>query len=158
MGLRFVVFCSVLVVLVLHIAVLAWLVLPRRGSRKEEAREIGGDGGAMMPAVQGCDPQSSGARGRPDGVYGPVTKPIIIVLFVVMAVGLLMMVLAPANGSCEERVGSMLVDIGSFLTSLMICFVIFPNSAIQLIADWAALRNKCVTFTSLCICLSFLES
>ncbi|XP_062195269.1 uncharacterized protein LOC133898581 [Phragmites australis] len=101
------------------------------GGRKTEAREeIGGGGDAKRPVAQGRRSENTGTRGRQDGV-GPITAHVLIFLIMVMVLGMLMQVLAPEKESCEGRVGSMLVDVGSFLYSLMFCFIVSPNFLIQ---------------------------
>ncbi|CAO2169060.1 unnamed protein product, partial [Urochloa humidicola] len=140
-GMLFLVLVFVVAALVLLVVVLRQLVRCRRGAnRKGEAQEIGGDGSVTMPAAQGT---------RDGVIYGPVTKPIAIVLFVVMAVGLLMVVLAPAKGLYQQRIGTMLVHVGSFLLSLMFCLVIFPRSAIETTAAWVEVRKACAEVATL---------
>ncbi|CAL5006269.1 unnamed protein product [Urochloa decumbens] len=105
--------------------VAALLLLRRRASRNALAREIGRDEGTKRPATQSPE-NTRGRRGR-DGLCGPVTTPIIAFFLVLLAVGVLMEGLAPAKGSCASRVGSMLTDIGCFVTSVLFCFVIFQT-------------------------------
>ncbi|KAL6596109.1 hypothetical protein ACP70R_047473 [Stipagrostis hirtigluma subsp. patula] len=110
------------------------ILLCRFRSRMAEARDvpqIGGGGGGKSPAAQPRRHQSAGARGCQDGLYGPVPIPIVVLLFVAVAVGLLMQDIAPAKGSREERVGSMLVDAGIFLHSVVVCFFVFPGFVIR---------------------------
>ncbi|CAL5012442.1 unnamed protein product [Urochloa decumbens] len=104
------------------------LLLRRRASRNAVAREIDEDEG--RPATQ--SPENTRGRRHRDGLCGPVTTPILAFFLVLVAVGVLMEELAPGKGSCASRVGSMLTDIGCFLTSVLFCFVIFPNFLINL--------------------------
>ncbi|CAO2210930.1 unnamed protein product [Urochloa humidicola] len=113
-------------------ALLLLLLLRRRASRNRNAaaREIGGDEGTKRPATQ--SPENTRRRRGRDGLCGPVTTPILAFFLVLIVVGVLMEELAPAKGSCASRVGSMLTDIGCFLTSVLYCFDIFPNFFINL--------------------------
>ncbi|KAG2578715.1 uncharacterized protein LOC120678622 [Panicum virgatum] len=61
-----------------------------------KAREIGGDGGAKEPAAQPCRRESTEACGFLARLYDPIPMPIVVSLFMVLALGLLMQELAPA--------------------------------------------------------------
>ncbi|KAL6598477.1 hypothetical protein ACP70R_046176 [Stipagrostis hirtigluma subsp. patula] len=109
------------------------------GSRKAQARENG-----ETPAAQRRRPQSTGARGRQGGVYGPVTPLILFVLHMVAVVGLLVQVLAPAEESRQGRIGSILADIGSFLSSVAFC-IISDNFVIRLRVTYASMSGRVIS-------------
>ncbi|EAZ07010.1 hypothetical protein OsI_29259 [Oryza sativa Indica Group] len=102
--------------------VVTWRLLgrPRRGGRARE---------------RGRGDVTGERRRRQEGGLGRVVQfALFSVCFAV--VGLLLQELAPEEkGSIQEKVGSVLADIGLFANSVMICFVVAPNLLIFLARD-----------------------
>lgn len=91
-----------------------------------------GGGEAMRPAVQGRRPGSNEEGIYLNGLCGPLSLRIFLVLWVFMAVSLVIQMHEPAKGSCAAKVSSVLGDVGCFFHSVMFCSIIFPNYVTQL--------------------------
>ncbi|TVU06001.1 hypothetical protein EJB05_49188 [Eragrostis curvula] len=100
---------------------------PAGRAAEVQGASIGGKvGDAKRPATQPRRPESTGEHGFLSQLYAPIPAPMVILLFWVIAVGMLMEGRGLPKGSFAD-VGSILVDIGIFIHSVMFCFFIFPN-------------------------------
>lgn len=90
---------------------------------------------AVAAVQRGRGDVTGESRRRQEGGLGRVVQfALFSVCFAV--VGLLLQELAPEEkGSIQEKVGSVLADIGLFANSVMVCFVVAPNLLIFLARD-----------------------
>ncbi|KAL6598560.1 hypothetical protein ACP70R_046259 [Stipagrostis hirtigluma subsp. patula] len=100
------------------------------------ALEVGSGGDSKRPEAQRRRPESSGARTRARCAY------VLLTSFMIGTVCMLMLFLAPAKDSSERRrVVFMLADIGCFLHSVTLCFVVFSEILIPVRAMYAKLKH-----------------
>ena len=82
---------------------------------------MGVDINPTRPAARRALPESTRAHGRlEDALFGPVTARIYLASCVLMVVGFLMLMLAPAR-SYPERAGYVVAEIGWFLHLVAFC-------------------------------------
>ncbi|PUZ51438.1 hypothetical protein GQ55_6G186700 [Panicum hallii var. hallii] len=127
----------------LYLAILALVGHLVNRRHKGEAREalVGGARDATRPAKRRPLAESIRARGRQeDALYGPVTGGIYLASCVLMVVGFLMLMLAPAR-SYPERAGYVVAEIGWFLHSAAFCFIICPALSVQWRSTYAKLKE-----------------
>ncbi|KAL6596189.1 hypothetical protein ACP70R_047553 [Stipagrostis hirtigluma subsp. patula] len=100
------------------------------------ALEVGSGGDSKRPEAQRRRPESSGARTRARCAY------VLLTSLMIGTVCMLMLLLAPAKDSSERRrVVFMLADIGCFLHSVTLCFVVFSEILIRVRAMYAKLKH-----------------
>jgi hypothetical protein len=103
--------------------------------------QVGGARDATRPAARRPHAESIRARGhQEDALYGPVTGGIYLASCVLMVVGFLMLMLAPAR-SYPERAGYVVAEIGWFLHSAAFCFIICPALSVQWRSTYAKLKE-----------------